>query len=302
MHLRCSHCHLTLPAHYFMHQNTWQSLCVFCRQRDLNAQDFYNGDVAAYAHALQSPYVGASKPQSQPTQSLDKHLKKMITSLIQSYDASPVALHRQIPLTEFIPKVLAIEDETLPYESTGNFNQDMGQLGFDLSQIFHQNQLDYTTRQLVREKYHYTCQYCGRYGDSVDHKDPVFHSQDNELTNLTLSCKACNRLKGDMPYALFVRLNRQLQTVNQQLVTSQQALKRLSQRIQANQQQLAAQMHLTSDPTDPKLQPYRTVIKTLQFVYDSLNSDYQQLEHLRHDYIVSHAKVALDFPDSTPDS
>lgn len=293
MHLRCPNCHLTLDVSFFTTKPELWSLCYFCRQRALDSNTYYNGDALALAQATTSTYHGLTTEttSSKATVTLTKHQNKLLTSLIQSYQNSPAAVSELVSLDKFAQVILAIEDQNKPYETTGDFVQDMGQLGFDLSSVFHQNQLDYTTRQLIREKYHYTCQYCGRYGDSVDHKEPVFLSQDNHLDNLTLACRECNQLKGPMSYALFTTLNQRLAPLNQDLVTFEQTLNRLNDQIQKNRHRLAAQQHLTTDVRDPKLDQFRKKAKTLQFVYDSAQSDYQKLIALRHDFIQTQAKV-----------
>lgn len=292
MHLRCPYCGLTLQATFFEMAEGYQSLCHFCRQRSLRAADFYNGDAYYLAQALKRPYTGQTAIQEQPNLALSRHQKKLLTSLIQSYQTSPAALKQAVSLLAFSKQVLAIEDGARDFETTGDFVRDLTQLGFELGGVFHQNHLDYTTRQLIREKYHYTCQYCGRYGTSVDHKDPVFISQDNRLHNLTLACSECNRLKGDMPYQQFMALNQQVTALNQQLVQFEKLQQHLQQLIDANRQQLAAQQHLSNDPKDPALAQFRQKAKTLQFVYDSGQSDYQKLIDLKHDFVVTQAKVA----------
>ena len=298
MHLRCPNCRLTLEVDFFEVDGALASLCYFCRQQALASLDYFNGDALALAQATGQTYVRqpTAATSAPATLALNKHDKKLLISLIQNYQSSPEAVHQQVPLATFAQKILQIEAQTITYETTGDFVQDMAHLGFDLTSVFHQNQLDYTTRQLIREHYHYTCQYCGRYGDSVDHKDPVFFSQDNQLSNLTLACRECNQLKGHMSYALFTALNRRLAPLNRDLVKFEKTLHHLDDQIQDNRHQLAAQQHLTTDIQDPKLNQFRKKAKTLQFVYDSVQSDYQKLITLRHDFIQAQAKVQARYP------
>ncbi len=52
-----------------------------------------------------------------------------------------------------------------------------------------------------------TCVYCGVTGvGSIDHKVPLALGGSNDLDNLVISCSPCNRLKGDMPYSLWLEL------------------------------------------------------------------------------------------------
>ncbi|KRM33181.1 hypothetical protein FC83_GL003262 [Agrilactobacillus composti DSM 18527 = JCM 14202] len=282
---------MTMAESYFQQDTQLSSLCAICVQRGQDPKAFFNGDVYYLAQAQQRPYLGLTEPTAQPKLRLSKKQRRFITTLLQNFATSPAIVHQVVPLSALAKQVILLEDGELPLPDTGVFNDVMAYLGFELGSLFHQNQLDYTTRQLIREKYQHTCQYCGRRGDSVDHKDPVFVSQDNSLANLTLACQECNRLKGDMPYALFQRLNAQIKPLNQALVGFENTLNNLQQMINTNRHTLAAQQHLTSDPSAPVLEPFRRKAKDLQFVYDSVQSDYQKRIQLRHDFIVSNALV-----------
>src|SRR5699024_11271850 len=83
---------------------------------------------------------------------------------------------------------------------------------------FSLNEVDFVDRERIRHKYNYRCQYCGRRGTSVDHKDPVSLSHDNSFDNLILSCSECNKIKSNMPYQLFFKLYDQLIIVKIMLV------------------------------------------------------------------------------------
>ncbi len=43
----------------------------------------------------------------------------------------------------------------------------------------------------------YTCQYCGAYGDEVEHVYPRSRGGKNTWTNLVTACRECNALKAD---------------------------------------------------------------------------------------------------------
>ncbi len=153
-----------------------------------------------------------------------------------------------------------------------------------LKVTFQLNEVTYLDRERVRVKYHYRCQYCGRYGKSVDHKAPVSLSHDNDFSNLTLSCSECNRIKGNMPYALFVRLNDQLKGVNKKLVDYEKTLIALKHELAVRRQNLHAAVHLKGVTIDPELQRLRRKNKQLQDAVDSLQSDYDQLRQARKVY------------------
>ena len=148
-----------------------------------------------------------------------------------------------------------------------------------LSVDFQLNEVDYIDRERIRAKYKYRCQYCGRRGRSVDHKDPVSVSHDNSLDNLILSCSECNRIKSNMPYDLFVKLNEELQPLNKKL-----ALGPLEKEFQDRRNMLAAKVHLKGVVNDSELAAIRKENKRLRDAIDSLESDYDAVRRLREDH------------------
>lgn len=56
------------------------------------------------------------------------------------------------------------------------------------------------TRLRIFERDNFTCSYCGSVGGELecDHVIPISRSGTNEDSNLTTSCKSCNRLKSNM--------------------------------------------------------------------------------------------------------
>ncbi|WP_050613316.1 HNH endonuclease [Bacillus testis] len=59
-------------------------------------------------------------------------------------------------------------------------------------------------RVLKRDKY--TCQYCGKYGDTIDHLIPqsvykIFTTEEMAVC----ACKRCNQLKSDKPMHVFIK-------------------------------------------------------------------------------------------------
>jgi len=47
-------------------------------------------------------------------------------------------------------------------------------------------------KKKIREKFNYTCQLCGGYGEDVDHIVPWAISHDNSEDNLRVLCHRCN--------------------------------------------------------------------------------------------------------------
>lgn len=166
-----------------------------------------------------------------------------------------------------------------------------------LSVDFQLNEVDYIDRERIRAKYKYRCQYCGRRGRSVDHKDPVSVSHDNSLDNLILSCSECNRIKSNMPYDLFVKLNEELQPLNKKLVKYENALGPLEKEFQDRRNLLAAKVHLKGVVNDPELAAIRKENKRLRDAIDSLESDYDAARRLREDHFKLGWKLYLTQQD-----
>lgn len=47
-------------------------------------------------------------------------------------------------------------------------------------------------KRKIRERDNYTCQFCGDYGDQVDHIIPYAISHDSSESNLRTLCRQCN--------------------------------------------------------------------------------------------------------------
>jgi hypothetical protein len=61
-------------------------------------------------------------------------------------------------------------------------------------------------KQRILERDKNTCQYCGRYGDTIDHVIPQSKYKIHTTDEIVVcACKRCNSLKGDMPVHVFIR-------------------------------------------------------------------------------------------------
>lgn len=292
MRIRCQYCRLNLAEeHFYLGKKQLTSICDICQTRGLLIGNFANLQSLGLAMARQWVYLGLPDNFNQEqliALTLTKAERKSCNSLIDSFDVLPGSWQDQTLRFQFYQHVIKWQNQPDTVKLTGNFPIDLENLGCDTTTIFDKNNLDYTTRLYIREKYHYVCQYCGRYGDSVDHKDPVSLSDDNSLDNLTLSCRECNKLKGSMPYQQFVQWNNEILATLNKLRRYQQTIERLTQRQKKLQSQLAVARHLASSEQAANLQPLRRQIKVLQGLLDGENSDYQKLIQIRHDYIISH--------------
>ncbi|MCT7689114.1 MAG: HNH endonuclease [Lactobacillus crispatus] len=175
-------------------------------------------------------------------------------------------------------------------QDQSTFEQNLKGMGLEIN--FQLNEVDFIDRERIRAKYKYRCQYCGRRGHSVDHKDPVSLSHNNSLDNLTLACAECNRIKSDMPYKLFIQLNDQISEINKKLVKYEDALGTLREEFEHRRRYLAAQVHLKGVINDPELNAIRKQNKSLQDDIDSLQSDYDDLRQTRKTYFDTGWKLA----------
>ena len=237
------------------------SICDICRTRNLNPEEYSNNAVSTFAQSLLYTFVGADKKQDQLNFIVkNKKARKKYEAFLQDYDGNEIA-RQQIKRSDFNLAVIKSED----------------------------GQNDYVPNQDITFE---RCQYCGRRGHSVDHKDPVSLSHNNSLDNLTLACAECNRIKSDMPYKLFIQLNDQISDIKKKLVKYENALGTLREEFEHRRRYLAAQVHLKGIINDPELNEIRKQNKSLQDAIDSLQSDYDDLRQIRKTYFDTGWKLA----------
>lgn len=288
MKFQCSACGLRLNSNHFKHQGLMNpkltSICDQCLQRGGKAEDFGNATIAIFAQALLYTFVGQNN-EDQELKFLvhSKDERKRYESFIQDYDGNELA-QQQLSREEFNQAVIDSEvgkTEFIPQLNL-TFAENLNKLGLKVD--FKLNEVDFIDRERIRAKYHYRCQYCGRRGRSVDHKDPVSLSHNNDFDNLILSCQECNRIKSNMPYKLFIKLNAQISQLNQKLVKYENSLATLRSEFEQKRRSIAATMHLKGVVDDPELTQMRKQNKKLQDAIDSLSSDYDELRNLREQH------------------
>lgn len=288
MKFQCASCGLRIDSRHFKQKGLINpkltSICDICIQRQLNPEDYSNNIVQIFAQTLLYTFVGQNTKKENNHYIVNSDKRKNYESFIQDYDLNAVALS-QIDRHEFNQKIIDSEDRKIDFVPQNNLNFEQNLKGLGLQIDFHLNEVDYIDRERIRAKYKYRCQYCGRRGTSVDHKNPVSISHDNNLNNLTLSCAECNRIKGDMPYEVFVNLNNQLVKINKKLVKYENTIGSLKEQFQDKRNMLAAKVHLKGIVDDPELQKIRKNNKKLQDAIDSIQSDYDDLRKTRKQYI-----------------
>lgn len=267
------------------------SICDICITRNLNPEDYANDAVATFAQSLLYTFVGAKKQDQSGFIVKNKKDRKRYEAFLQDYDGNEIA-RSQIKRSDLNIAIIKSEDGKLGYvpDQGVTFAQNLEKLGLEVN--FQLNEVDFIDRERIRAKYKYRCQYCGRRGRSVDHKDPVSLSHNNDLNNLTLSCAECNRIKSDMPYRLFIKLNNGIVDINKKLVKYENALGTLKEEFEHRRRYLAAQVHLKGVINDPELNAIRKQNKSLQDAIDSLQSDYDDLRLTRKTYFDTGWKLA----------
>lgn len=287
MKFECTSCGLRLNSLHFKHEGLMNpklaSICDICISRQLDPENYSNKVIQDFALTVLTGFWGKKTTSNQWVGSdflVKRENRKKYEAFIQDYDGNELAL-QQIKRADFNRALIASEDGQIDYIPGNNvdFAVNMEKLGLAID--FSLNEVDYLDRERIRRKYNYRCQYCGRKGRSVDHKDPVSLSHNNSLDNLILSCSECNKIKSNMPYKLFTQLNDQLTNVNKKLVKYEDALSNLKEQFQQAKRNLAAQVHLKGVVNDPELNAMRKQNKKLQDAIDSLQSDYDALRQLR---------------------
>lgn len=61
------------------------------------------------------------------------------------------------------------------------------------------NPEDYVSRRMILARDNWTCKYCDKYGDTIDHIWPKSKGGPNTWGNLCAACHDCNELKADIP-------------------------------------------------------------------------------------------------------
>lgn len=290
MKFECASCGLRLNGLHFKQEGLMNpkltSICDICISRGLDAENYENKVIQDVAQVMLYGFLGKKITDNKWKAKdfiVNRDDRKKYEGFIQDYDGNEVAL-QQVSRADFNQALIASEDGKIDYVPGNNvdFAVNMEKLGVPVD--FSLNEVDYIDRERIRRKYNYRCQYCGRKGKSVDHKDPVSLSHDNSLDNLILSCSECNRIKSNMPYDLFIKLNNRLSNVNKKLVKYEDTLANLKEQFQQAKRDLAAQVHLKGVINDPELNAMRKQNKKLQDAIDSLQSDYDTLRQMRKTY------------------
>ncbi|MFR4968359.1 HNH endonuclease [Lactobacillus kalixensis] len=297
MKFQCSSCGLRMDSLHFKQQGLINpkltSICDICLQRGEDAEQFANNTVQTFATTLLYSFVGKDGDDKQDPSFFvkKKQSRKFYEGFLQDYDGNSLA-QQQLDRKEFNQAIIKSETGVVDFVPNPglDFNTNLQKLGLQVD--FQLNEVDYIDRERIRAKYKYRCQYCGRSGRSVDHKDPVSLSHNNDFDNLILSCSECNRIKSNMPFKLFTELNDQIPEINKQLVKYENTLRSLQEEFEQRRRKIAATMHLKGVVQDPELNAMRKQNKKLQDAIDSLQSDYDSLRKVRENHFVNGWKVA----------
>lgn len=292
MKLTCANCNLRLAPFHFIKGRRIYSICDLCQIQSLSFSDYYNYSNQIYAQIADFQYQGALKPTKTVSFNLTLDQRQTLKSLINNYDQASVVLKQHLPRRQLNERLVAYENHQIQIQDDGSFFDNLSQLGFDVTHLHNLQRVDYSTRMWLYHHYHQTCQYCGRIGYSIDHLTPVSRGGSNELSNLILACKECNKLKGDMPYEWFQDFNLKTKLLNHKLVIGERQINQLKEKQETLARQLAAYSHRTQILQDAQTTLYRQQIKMQQVLLDGLTADYQKLSNLRKDYIKTRYQMA----------
>lgn len=301
MKFQCSACGLRMDSLHFKQQGLMNpkltSICDICLQRGAKAEEFANPTIETFAKTLLYSYTGKKVKENEEVKNdffvKTKQNRKHYEAFLQDYDGNELA-EQQLSREKFNQAVIDSETGKISYvpDQGRDFQYNLEQLGLKVD--FQLNEVDFIDRERIRAKYQYRCQYCGRRGHSVDHKDPVSLSHNNDFDNLILSCSECNRIKSNMPFKLFKKLNDEIPDINKKLVRYENALGTLKEEFERRRRNLAAQMHLKGVVNDPELNVIRKQNKALQDAIDSLQSDYDSLRKMRENHFNTGWKIAQE--------
>lgn len=298
MKFQCSSCGLRMDSLHFKQSGLINpkltSICDICLQRGEKAENFGNSTIETFAKTLLYSFVGKKTNEEQESFFVKtKQDRKSYEAFLQDYDGNEIA-EQQVSRKKFNQAIIDSETGKIDYlpDQGRDFQYNLEHLGLKVD--FQLNEVDFIDRERIRAKYHYRCQYCGRRGHSVDHKDPVSLSHNNDMDNLILSCSECNRIKSNMPFKLFKKLNDQIPEINQKLVKYENALGTLQEEFEHRRRKLAGQVHLKGVINDPELNAMRKQNKKLQDAIDSLQSDYDALCKIRENHFNTGWKIAQE--------
>lgn len=287
MKLTCASCLLKLNLLHFNKSHKCYSICDICRTRGLDPTEFGNYRNYLYAEISELNFIGSSDFEQKHQINLSNKEKQLIESIMSSYDDASSVLKKGVLRQDLNKKIIAYEDHEIQMDDIGNFFDNLSQMGFEVSNLHNLQKIDHTSRMVIYNQYHNLCQYCGRKGYSIDHMIPVSSGGTNDLSNLTLSCQECNKLKGDMPYEWFVEFNLQVRFINQKLVIFEKKLEQLAYKKESLTRKLNAYMHREALTIDDRSDFYRQQIKNQQILLDSINKDYNSLKKIRKNYITA---------------
>ncbi|MFT8338021.1 HNH endonuclease [Schleiferilactobacillus harbinensis] len=287
----CASCTLRWSAAAFIHDGLADSICALCRTHQINGPDFANPASQLFAQGTGLTYGGGDQTTGTPL-AFTKAARRQAEGLADSYAAAPPAVRQALPAAAFADQLWTMLQTPPTAWPSGDLPTVLAAWGYPVQQLFDQNTLDLTTRQYIRETYHHVCQYCGRYGNSVDHMNPVSISADNTIANLTLACAECNQLKGDMPYTEFVRIDAATAPLKADLRRLEKAQRTFKAQVTNLQAQLAALTHQAADLAAPGANVLRQQIKMAQDLLDQAKSDSKHISAQRAAYVHSQWAVA----------
>lgn len=115
-----------------------------------------------------------------------------------SYDTSLLDTNREITIRGSASNNRKYES-VISYEKAKRLVEE-GSAGIYHPTLIHHFYNRRTIKAFILERDGYTCHYCGKYGDTIDHKLPKSKGGLSTLANCVCACSKCNTKKRDMEY------------------------------------------------------------------------------------------------------
>lgn len=113
-----------------------------------------------------------------------------------SVDLDKNVLNKDLPYIELLGKYFRFRKEISYEEAIYLVDNDLARVYNEYTIYLIKDKDDIKKEVFKRDNY--TCVYCGKYGNTVDHVIPKSKGGEYSFNNLVCSCKDCNNLKDDL--------------------------------------------------------------------------------------------------------
>ncbi|WP_262176637.1 HNH endonuclease [Saccharococcus sp. Marseille-Q5394] len=157
-----------------------------------------------YKHKMSFPSLGgkgrsAGKRRSFCYDCKERRHERIIEPVKEySYDTSILDANGEITIRGRTKNNRKYES-VISYEKAKRIVEE-GSAGIYHSTLIHHFYNRRTIKAFILERDDYSCHYCGKYGDTLDHKIPKAKGGLTTIANCVCACSKCNTKKSDMEY------------------------------------------------------------------------------------------------------